>query len=312
MKRRDFIKTGILGTGILMSSSILNANTSKTKKVSLDLSYQINFDSAQEVKLWIPMPITADFQQPSKIKIQGNYDLHKTYSQNGVPIVYAQYNQEKKPKNISIQMDLLLTQRNSKNSLNSKENLQTFLHSTRYIRTDGSIKELALKLKTTNDQQTVQNIYAWIKNNLDYQNAKNMKGIRKIQTKDSKVIFSGENISATTLFVSLCRACGIPSKEAFGLDLNHHQISFTSKAEVYLKQKGWVPYDVIAPIKNPTLEGSQQWLGNFVLLNYERDIKIEKSVLNSFDNAFALVDGDKLSYYESKHFIQNISYKQLS
>ncbi|PAF48079.1 hypothetical protein BKH46_01855 [Helicobacter sp. 12S02634-8] len=311
MERRDFIKTSILGTGILMGSSILYAGNSQAKKVSLDLSYQIHFDSAKEVKIWIPMPIASDFQQPTNIRIQGNYHTYKTYSQDSTPLIYASYYQTPKPKHISISVDVSLTPRNSKNLLASQD-LKAYLQPTRYIRTDGVIQDLAKHLKANNDTQTAHNIYAWIYNNLDYENAQNKEGIRKIQSKDGKIAFSGENISANTLFVSLCRACNLPAREAFGLGLQGGKTAFVSKSEVYLKNKGWTPYDTITPIANPTLNGQQKWLGNFVLLNYGRDVQIEKSVLSSFDNAFALVDGDKLSYYEGRHFMKHISYKQLA
>ncbi|PAF41941.1 transglutaminase domain-containing protein [Helicobacter sp. 11S02596-1] len=308
MERRDFIKTSILGTGVLMGSSLLGASVPTSKKISLNFSYQINFDSAKEVKLWIPMPLTSSFQQPSHIRINGNYNSYKTITQNATPIVFAQYNQAKKSKNISIALDVLLTPRNAPTPSTPQEDLKDFIKPTRYIRTDGLIAEIASKLKANDHQKTAQNIYAWITNNLDYENAKNTRGIRKIQTKDAKVILSGKNISATTLFVSLSRACGIPAREAFGLELSGQNVSFVSKAEVYSAQ-GWIPYDVITPIKNPSQNGSNKWLGDFVLLNYERDMRLENFVLSSFDSPFGLVDNDRLNYYAPKHFRQTIGYR---
>ncbi|PAF42639.1 transglutaminase-like domain-containing protein [Helicobacter sp. 11S03491-1] len=309
MKRRDFIKTGILGTGIFINANIIQANDSKSKKFSLKFSYEVNFDSAKEIKLYIPMPLTTDFQQPSNMKIWGNYDFYKTYRQNNVPIIYAQYSFKPKPKIISIQTDILLSPRASQENL---ENPEKFLQSSRYIRTDGIIKQLASKFQDKNEEKTIHNIYGYLKHHLHYQQAKNIEGIRNIHTKNAAIIFPGENVSATTLFVSLCRACKIPAREALGIELGNPSASIVTKAEVFFKQNGWIPYDIIASIKNPHYDGRGKWEENFVLLNYQKDIQIEKYIISSFGSAFGLVDGDNLNYYENKKFIKNISFKHLS
>lgn len=312
MERRDFIKTGILGTSILVSSAVLNANTKtlKSQKIALKLDYQIDFPSAKDIKLWVPMPIATDFQKPGKFQITGNYKLHKTYNQGNVPIVYAQYSQSPAVKKISINLDVLLTSRSTQPSLES--DVQKFLTSSRFIRMDGKIGEIATKLNTNSDNEKVHKIYHWITNNLDLINAQDTTGIRTIYDKNSVPILSGKDISANTIFVSLCRACKIPAREAMGISLEGKEGKFVSKAEIYFKSLGWVPYDPIATIKKPSVDGEKRWEGEFVLLNYERDIKINKHILSTFNTAFGLIDNDRLNYYENKKFAQNISFKSMS
>lgn len=312
MERRDFIKTGILGTSILVSSAVLNANTKtlKSQKIALKLDYQIDFPSAKDIKLWVPMPIATDFQKPGKFQITGNYKLHKTYNQGNVPIVYAQYSQSPAVKKISINLDVLLTSRSTQPSLES--DVQKFLTSSRFIRMDGKIGEIATKLNTNSDNEKVHKIYHWITNNLDLINAQDTTGIRTIYDKNSVPILSGKDISANTIFVSLCRACKIPAREAMGISLEGKEGKFVSKAEIYFKSLGWVPYDPIATIKKPSVDGEKRWEGEFVLLNYERDIKINKHILSTFNTAFGLIDNDRLNYYENKKFTQNISFKSMS
>ncbi|PAF50694.1 transglutaminase-like domain-containing protein [Helicobacter sp. 13S00477-4] len=307
MERRDFIKTSILGTGILMNPNILYANTSK--KFSLNFSYKINFDSAKQIKLYIPLPISTDFQQPYNLNINGNYKHHSTEYQNGVPFIYTQYDQDSKLKYISINLNILLNKMNTKNP---QKNPKQYLENTRYIRTDGMIKKLALNLKTNDNQKTANKIYEWIINHIDEKNAKNTKGIRSIQTKSLGILFSGENISATSLFVSLCRACNIPATEAFGIDLYNPQNTFSSKAEIYLASTGWVPYDIITPILDQSFNGIGTWKEDFILMNYARDFCIQNTFLASFDTAFGLVDGDRLDYYENKNFSSKFVYEQIS
>lgn len=308
MQRRDFIKTSILGTGVLMSSAIANTNPSKTKKYNLTFEYQINFPSANDVKIWIPMPIQTSFQRPSNIKISGNYNFHKSYIQDQTPIIYAQYN--KKSKNIFVSVDVLATPNHLRSNTEEKPNsFEELLRSTRYIRTDGEIAKIASGLNSGSQKQKVSKIYQWVRENIDYENAKNITKIRTISAKNNTPILSGENISANTVFVSLCRYCGIPSREAVGLDTN---TTFTlSKSEVYLEDDRWFPCDIIASIKDKSFDGFGKWQDNFVLLNYQRDMKIQNSIVSLFDNAFATIDGDRLNYYENKNFIKNISIKQL-
>ncbi|MDO7252650.1 transglutaminase-like domain-containing protein [Helicobacter cappadocius] len=304
MQRRDFIKTSILGTGILMGSNIMNANPAKTKKYNLTFEYQINFASASDTKIWIPMPMTTSFQKPSNVKIQGNYDFYKTYTQSQTPIIYAQYS--KKPKRILASVDILIVQDNSKEKSNHLEN---YLKPTRYIRTDGMIEQIAKELSLGNEQEKLVNIYKWIKKNIDYENAKDTSKIRTILSKNSTPILSGENISANTIFVSLCRACGIPAREAIGINIK--TLTTLSKAQAYINDSGWNLYDPIASIKDSSFDGFGKWKDDFIFLNYERDMKIESSIVSLFDNAFATVDGDKLKYYENKNFTKNINIKTL-
>ncbi|PAF53054.1 hypothetical protein BKH42_07925 [Helicobacter sp. 13S00482-2] len=303
MQRRDFIKTSILGTGILMGSNIMNANPSKIKKYNLTFEYEINFESANDVKIWIPMPSTTSFQKPSNIKIQGSYDTHKVYIQDQTPVIYAQYS--KKPKNIFTSVDVLVLPNHSNEKSNHLEN---FLQPTRYIRTDGMIEKVAKTLNSGNEKEKIAKIYKWSKENIDYENAKDIARIRTIVSKDNTPILSGENISINTVFVSLCRACGIPAREAVGLDTKTH--TTLSKAEAYINNT-WNQYDPLAVIKNPSFDGFEKWQDNFILLNYERDMKIQNSIVSLFDNAFATIDGDKLKYYENKNFIKNITIKTL-
>lgn len=308
MQRRDFIKTSILGTGVLMSSAIANTNPSKTKKYNLKFEYQINFPSANDVKIWIPMPTQTSFQTPSNIKIHGNYNFHKSYIQDHTPIIHAQYN--KKSKNIFVSVDVLTTPNHLQgNNQEKSNNFEELLRPTRYIRTDGEIEKIASALNSGSQKQKVSKIYQWVRENIDYENAKNIAKIRTILSKNGTPILSGENISANTVFVSLCRYCGIPSQEAVGLDTN---TTFTlTKSEVYLDNSGWFPCDIIASIKDKSFDGFGKWQNDFILLNYQRDMKIENSIISLFDNAFATIDGDKLNYYENKNFIKNITIKQL-
>lgn len=308
MQRRDFIKTSLLGTGLLMNAAIANTNPSKTKKYNLTFEYQINFPSANDAKIWIPMPTQTSFQKPSNIKISGNYAFHKTYIQDETPIIHAKYN--KKSKNIFVNVDVLVTPGHLKNTEATSSHLEELLQSTRYIRTDGEIEKIASTLNSGSQKQKVSKIFEWVKENIDYENAKNIAKIRTILSKNKTPILSGENISANSVFVSLCRYCKIPAREAVGLDTN---TTFTlSKSEVYLDGEGWFPCDIIASIKDKTFDGFGKWQDNFILLNYQRDMKIENSIVSLFDNAFATVDGDKLNYYEDKNFIKNISIKQIS
>lgn len=312
MERRDFIKTSILGTGILVGSSVLNADTktSKSQKVSMRFEYQIGFPSAKDIKLWLPMPLATDFQKPSKLKITGNYKTHKTYVQENTPIVYAQYSQSSTPKKISVDLDVFLTTRSAQ--ITSEPSVQKFLTSSRFIRIDGKIGEIAANLHARNDEEKVHQIYHWVINNLNLADGQDITGIRTIYDKNSVPILSGKDISANTIFVSLCRACKIPAREAMGISLRKSKTEFVSKSEVYLESLGWVPYDPIATLKNPSIDGKKRWEGEFVLLNYDRDIKINKHVLGIFNTAFGLIDNDRLNYYENKNFVQDISFKLIS
>lgn len=301
MERRDFIKTAIFTAGVLATSSLYASE--KPNNIKIDFNYKINFNSANDIKLWIPLPLENAYQKINNIYIEGNQKFYKSYYKNHSHILYAQYNQHTQEKFINIKMDLSLNDFKA----NLKDSPESFRNSSRYIRTDGFVEKLASGLKGINDNATLNNIYKYLSHGFDYENARLSSGIRTIMDKKGERVFGGEDISINTLFVSLCRACNIPAREAIGIDFKDLKNPYiTSKAEIFIKNS-WEKYDLLSAIENKNFDGKGIWDKKFVLLNYCRDIEINKSLVANFGEIFGLVDGDRLSYYDKSHWNKKIN-----
>nr|HQT26661.1 transglutaminase domain-containing protein [Burkholderiales bacterium] len=104
----------------------------------------------------------------------------------------------------------------------------------------------------------------------------------------------GKSLDITSLFVSLCRAEGIPARGAYGILLQEADngkiaTSYHARAEFYLAGTGWVPVDP-AEIQRVIFEEKRSfadskvaelkkrlfgyWSLNWIGLNHDRDISL--------------------------------------
>lgn len=106
------------------------------------------------------------------------------------------------------------------------------------------IRQLAAKLTegVTNPLQKVNRIYTWINEHFPWASAREYSTIPNIP---EYVLENhhGDCGQVSLLFITLCRACGIPAHFQSGFMLHPHERNLHDWAEVYFQGVGWVPVD---------------------------------------------------------------------
>jgi len=274
VKRRDFIKTSILGVGAisLASSELLAGQKSRKFKVIMD--FDIKYDEPNfEAKLWNPLPFNAEYQKIRFFKFDGNYDEYNINRNNpyDAKTLYTYWKKSDKKKLLHMEMEietkervinLKIIEEASKRNFPIPEDVKLFLKPTKHIPTDGKIKEVADKItKGKNDAfEKVKAIYDWV-TETTFRDPKVLGcGIGDAGKMVESGYFGGKCTDISSLFVAILRAAGIPAREVFGIRLGKSYFSkalgksdakgFANistwqhcRAEYYIAGAGWIPSD---------------------------------------------------------------------
>ncbi len=214
------------------------------KNISYKYKYEIT-TKGKTSKLSLTCLIPQDIAKVQKVK-NINYsikpDLVFYYDRN----IYAQFiiNKPSKTEEIVISVDLLLYnndfEASIKNEIPLNEPIYDFLGSEKYIETDSEeIKLKALELKDSSIIQTVENIYSFVNQNIEY------AGYNPIDVGALKALNSGKGdcTEFSDLFVALCRANNIPARVVEGYTTDYFNTPKHAWTEVYIKRYGWVKFD---------------------------------------------------------------------
>lgn len=327
--RRNFLKSACMGTGLVLSGGYFvdakaSANTlSNTRDFVLSFSHNLQFETANTIDVWQPLAMPHSFQTPYNLKVNGNYTQYKINNADNIPILHAQWDNNTQDKQLNITLNV--------SSYYTKRELQmpfTYVdNADRYIRTDGEIAKIAHAItnKLDSNLQKTQKLFEWVALNIPSQEGKNISGIRSIKQRNGEEVLRGEDISATSVFVALCRTLNIPALESFGMKIDsgryNDEISkpqHYTRSVVYVDGK-WIPNDVLLAInlldKDSKMSAIQQkhiidtafneWDNNWILLNFARDVKLGKNnngLLTTIQHAYGEIDGTKLSSYDTTHF----------
>ena len=326
--RRGFLKGVCVGTGaVLGNSCFVLANTNATesmRKFHLAFTQKVQFETAQKVNLWSPLALPHSFQTPYNLKVSGNHSSYRIDNASNTPILHATWDEgSTKTKQLQISFDIV--SRFTQDSFDSATRQVLPSHAQdRYIRTDGRIGEIAgaITQNSYSDIQKAKTIFAWVAENIPQQEARNTYGIRSIKDKSGEVIIRGEDLSATSVFVGMCRAVGLEAYEGFGLKMDGGRYSKAKldKPEFYTRSvvkigNTWVPNDILLAIEALGTADSKNsraiselafdtWDNNWVLFNFSRDIALKDSqaLLSTIQSVYGEIDGTKLSSYNDTHF----------
>ena len=151
----------------------------------------------------------------------------------------------------------------------SRAELEHFLRPTKLMSTDGIVKETSTEITAgaKTDVEKARAIYEWIVENT-FRNPKTRGcgtgDIRfMLETKD----LGGKCADLNALYVGLARAAGLPARDVYGIRVAKSELGYRSlgpatenitkaqhcRAEVYLKDYGWVPVDP-ADVRKVVLE----------------------------------------------------------
>ena len=190
--------------------------------------------------------------------------------------------------------------------------LRECLQATEWIPTDGIVRQTALDATkgARSDVDKVRAIYGWV-----VATAHREPKVRGCGSGDVKALlesgnFGGKCADLNALFVGLCRSVGVPARDLYGVRLapsafGYRELGANSaslkgaqhcRAEVFLKQHGWVamdPADVLKVMRQETPEWIKdpahplvapvnralfgRWEGNWLAYNGGHDVRLPGS-----------------------------------
>lgn len=220
---------------------------------------------AQRVRLWIPYPMSDEHQDITEVRVTGNFASSGVYREGGGgnALLYAEWSGPSKERTLSYAFRAARREVRTRDvggaepPLSSRE-FARFLAPTRLGSTAGPAKEVAVRItkgKKTNLAKA-RAIYDWIVENMYRDPDVKGCGIGEVDTLLHKL--GGKCADLHSVFVTLCRAAGVPAREVFGIRLpkgNGGDMTKTQHcwAEVYRPGTGWIVVDP-ADVRKAILE----------------------------------------------------------
>ena len=323
---------------MLMPGVVLAASQMGTITMEFDLTKQPNNADTQ---LWIPYPLSDRDQSITKVNLTGDFAESAVYSDRkySTPILYMRWNKgaESRKAQFSFHVERQEVIRRdfpTKEAAWDPKDFAMYLEATRLGPIDGEVKALADRI--TADKSTVfakaRAIYDWICENM-YRDPKTV-GCGKGDVCLLLQAPGGKCTDIHSVFVSLCRAAGIPAREVFGIrqgkeamvDITEWQHCW---AEFYLPGYDWVPVDppdvrkmMLTQNLELTSAKTKEYRAYFwggwdqyrVKLAVGRDIILNPpqtgQPLNTFGYPYAEIGTTVLDFYDPAKFSYTFTYHQ--
>lgn len=275
---------------LLLSSLTLRADQPTAKpleitgsKVSLTMKFKVTAPAETKVVVNVLVPRSIPGRQHI-LDIHYSTKPSEIFEKDGD--LYARFNLEKLPRSMDLSVnvdaeiyryDLATATASAKNRQTEKKpdlqkwlnNNETYLDCRPY-----EIQRVAKGITGKNDEETVHNCFDFVLNTLKKgpYDEKDHGAVWALQRKQ------GDCTEFADLFVTLCRAKGIPARFVEGYLLE--PVADTPKhdwAEVYLEQYGWVPFDpTFAKLHKATTFSEMRPI--YLLLDVQR----QNATLNNF------------------------------
>jgi transglutaminase-like putative cysteine protease len=212
-------------------------------------------DSGEEAQLWIPYPVSDRDQVITNVKISGDYAESAVYTDRkfSTPMLYARWDQGAKSRKLTfsfhaVRDEVVRRDFPAKEAAWDPADYSLWLSATSLGHIDGQVKILADQI--TKGQKTLRGkakaIYDWICENM-YRDPETIGcGLGDVCALLEKP--GGKCTDIHSVFVALCRAAGVPTREVFGIRQGKKAVEDITTwqhcwAEFYLPGYGWVPVD---------------------------------------------------------------------
>lgn len=270
--------------------------------------------------IWLPAALISDtpYQRTSYnrfVAVGGAAGLHRD-ARNNLGIVSATFPADAKP---ILTLTSRVSLKNYKVDLSSRRTaprvsraeLDYFLQPSRYVPTDGIVRDTALKATagTTTDMEKARALYEWVVMNTFRDPKVRGCGRGDIRFMLESGDLGGKCADLNALYVGLARSVGLPARHVYGLRIAKSELGYQSlgvsngratkgqhcRVEVYLREHGWVPVDP-ADVRKVVLEeppGNRplsdelvsrahdrlfgSWEMNWMAYNYAHDVELPGS-----------------------------------
>jgi transglutaminase-like putative cysteine protease len=281
MKRRDFLRnTGTICASLAFSKAVpLFAETPASDWRRFEVTTRVEvLKPAGVTHIWLPAALIRQtpFQKTltNKYEAEGGTAKFTQSKDDSLGIVTANYPESTKPvltltsrvalKNYGVDLSAP-----SKVANTSRTELEYFRRPSKYVPTDGIVKDTADKATkgATTDINKARAIYEWIVENTFRDPKTRGCGRGDIRFMLESGDLGGKCADLNALYVGLARAAGLPARDVYGIRVAKSELGYKSlgvasdhiskaqhcRAEVYLNQYGWVPVDP-ADVRKVVLE----------------------------------------------------------
>lgn len=297
-------------------------------------------DTKSNVTLWVPYPMSDEFQTISNMSINGNYQKSAVYRDPISEAIYFYASWTNSESNPQCVMSFHISQRDRKQASlkdsgkNYPEIVMKYLQSTDYIpANDPEMREIAQKAINgkKGTLEKAKGIYDWVVENTFRDPDVKGCGLGIPMRTIKQCNGGGKCADLSTVFVTIARAAGIPARDVYGLRLaplkeGDVTSGFHCWAEFYLPGTGWVmvdPADVrkMMLVHKLELKDAKDWrqffwggddLFRLVLEKNSRGVLLNGAheKMNYFMYPAAEVNGKMLNYFDSKAFSYKVEFVQ--
>jgi transglutaminase-like putative cysteine protease len=362
MNRRDFLRAnGSICAGWALSRAMpLLADTpSAGRWRTFEVVTTVELLKSDGVShIWLPAPLIRSTPYQNTISARftaqgGKVRLTKD-KQSALGVVSATYAANVKPT-------LILTSRVALKNyavdlssrgpapLASQAELSYFLRPSQYVPTDGIVKQTALKATAgaTTDIQKARALYEWVVENTFRDPKVRGCGRGDIRHMLESGDMGGKCADLNALYVGLARSVGLPARHVYGLRIAKSQVGYQSlgvptniatkgqhcRAEVYLREHGWVPVDPAdvrkvaleeppgnRPLSDAVVSQAREhlfgsWEMNWMAYNYAHDVELPGSANKPvvyFMYPQAETSEGRVDPFDPDHFKYEITVKEIS
>jgi transglutaminase-like putative cysteine protease len=283
MNRRNFLQsTGAICAGLAFTKSIpvfADALQTGGRWRTFEVTTRVEVLKQSGVThIWLPAALIRDtpFQRThaNRFSAEGGSAKFSKDKPNALGIVSATYPANAKPvltltsqvslKNYAVDLSVP-----GRAPHVSKEELDYFLQPSRYVPTDGIVKETALKATAgaTTAMEKARAIYDWVVDNTFRDPKVRGCGRGDIRFMLESGDLGGKCADLNALYVGLARSVGLPARHVYGLRIANSDLGYKSlgvatdkatkgqhcRVEVYLREHGWFPVDP-ADVRKVVLE----------------------------------------------------------
>lgn len=281
MKRREFLRhTATACAGLAFSKAMpLFADATSAGWRTFEVTTRVEVLKPVGVThIWLPAALIRNtpFQKTlaNKFTAQGGTAKLTQDKQASLGIVSATFAEHARPvlvltSRVSLKNHGVDLSKPGHGGHASRAELDYYLQPTKYVPTDGIVKETADKATkgATTDVDKARGVYEWVVENTFRDPKVRGCGRGDIRFMLESGDMGGKCADLNALYVGLARAAGVPARHIYGLRIAKSELGYKSlglatdkatkgqhcRAEVYLQQYGWVPVDP-ADVRKVVLE----------------------------------------------------------
>jgi transglutaminase-like putative cysteine protease len=240
-------------------------------------------DPPGDATVWVPVPtINTHWQRSLSSETSGNaaQTSIETDARSDARFVVARFNADTPSPSVQVTsrvqtMDRAVDWKSPKDSPESAATLRRWVQPSALVPTDGIVRKTALQITkgAHTDVDKAHRIYDWIVVSTYREPKVRGCGIGDIKALLETGDLGGKCADLNGLFVGLCRAAGIPARDAYGLrlapsafgykELGGNPASLKSaqhcRSEVHLQKYGWVAMDP-ADVDKVMRQETSEWI----------------------------------------------------